>query len=92
MQSKTAKQLFAEFDKAIAECLVVPNDILPEAYQDTRSDGATLASIQKKLDYLDGVSDAEAEQYEKDRRIKAYREAIDKGQEIEYIPREGWTP
>ena len=62
MQSKTATELFAEFDKAIAECLVVPNDILPEAYQDTRSDGATLASIQKKLDYLDGVSDAEAEQ------------------------------
>ena len=47
MQSKTATELFAEFDKAIAECLVVPNDILPEAYQDTRSDGATLASIQK---------------------------------------------
>ena len=92
MQSKTATELFAEFDKAIAECIVVPNEILPPSYRDDRTDGVTLANIQQRIDYLDGVSDAEEEQYEKDRRIAVYREAIDKGQDIEYIPKKGWQP
>jgi hypothetical protein len=91
-ETKTAKELFAEFDKAIAECIVVPNEILPEQYRDERTDGVTLANIQKRIDYLDGVSDAEEEKYEKDLRIAVYREAIDKGQEIEYLPKKGWRP
>ena len=43
----TTKKMFAELDAAIMECIWVPNDLLPEDYQDNREGGRTLDRIQE---------------------------------------------
>ena len=74
MQSKTATELFAEFDKAIKECFTVPNHWLPEEFQD-------------KCDRRDKITEAKRVQAEKDKRIETYRRQIERGERIAYIPK-----
>ncbi len=87
MQSKTATELFAEFDKAIKECFTVPNHWLPEEFQDQRSDCVSLADIETKCDRRDKITEAKRVQAEKDKRIETYRRQIERGERIAYIPK-----
>jgi len=44
---KNAKQLFAELDAAILQCIWVPNELLPERYHDNREGGSTLERLER---------------------------------------------
>ena len=84
-------QILIDAEQVIAKCILVPNDLLPEHYRDNRTDAVTLESINKKLAIRAREIEAEREVYEKERRIEAYRAMIDKGEEIQYIPKKGWV-
>jgi hypothetical protein len=43
--TKNFEQLISELDAAVAECVWVPNDLLPERYQDHREGGSTLERL-----------------------------------------------
>ena len=42
-----AEHLFTKMDEAILEGIWVPNDLLPERYQDHREGGSTLARLDR---------------------------------------------
>ena len=84
-------ELLAEYKKQIKECFTVPNNLLPEEFQDNRMvyDQVSLATIEKKCDQRDRctLSSFEEESIERASRVQAYRSQIDRGEEITYIPR-----
>lgn len=85
-----AKQLFKQLDKCLNECFLWPNDILPEEFQDNRSDYVSQADIIRKCDERDGTQWISAEQEdatERASRVQAYAAQIAEGKEISYIPR-----
>ena len=45
--TKNFEQLKAQMDAAVAECVWVPNDLLPERYQDNREGGSTLERLDR---------------------------------------------
>ena len=61
-----AQKLFARLRKATLNCFTIPNDKLPEAYRNTKSDRVVLASLEKKADKLEGIT-----QHQKDQAVKA---------------------
>lgn len=78
--------LLAEFDKAIKDVIVVPNDWLPDDFRDHRTDGVSLADLERKCDSMEkGETDHQEEKRQKDRRIELYRTMIASGQEISYL-------
>ena len=80
--------LLAEFDKAIKDVIVVPNDWLPDDFRDHRTDGVSLADLERKCDSMEkGETDHQEEKRQKDRRIELYRGMIASGQEITYLMR-----
>lgn len=80
-------QLLAQYEKQIKECFTVPNDWLPEEFQDQRTDCVSLADIERKCDRRDKITEAKRVQAEKDKRIEIYRQQIDRGERIRYIPK-----
>ena len=48
--TKSLEQLKSELDAAVAECVWVPNDLLPERYQDHREGGSTLERVNRIYD------------------------------------------
>jgi hypothetical protein len=82
-------ELLAQYKKQIKECFTVPNEWLPEEFQDNRTDCVSLADIEKKCDARDRctLSSFEEEAVERANRVQAYRSMIDRGEEISYIPR-----
>ena len=84
-------ELLAQYKKQIKECFTVPNDWLPEEFQDQRTDSVSLADIERKCDARDKctLSNFEEESIERAKRVQAYRSQIDRGEEIDYIPRQG---
>lgn len=79
-------ELMAEFERIVRDTVVVPNSWLPEDFRDNRTDGVTLADLERKCDARDDVeTDHQIEKSEKDRRIQQYAMMIANGQEIEYI-------
>lgn len=81
-------ELIAEFERIIKDVIVVPNDWLPENFRDNRTDGVTLADLEKKCDSMEkGDTDHQIEKSEKDKRIALYRTMIENGQEITYLPK-----
>tara|TARA_E500000331_G_C16926745_1_gene570138 strand:+ start:134 stop:394 length:261 start_codon:yes stop_codon:yes gene_type:complete len=82
-------ELLAQYKKQIKECFTVPNDWLPEEFQDQRTDSVSLADIERKCDARDKctLSNFEEESIERAKRVQAYRSQIDRGEEIDYIPR-----
>lgn len=80
--------LLAEFDKAIKDVIVVPNDWLPDDFRDHRTDGVSLADLERKCDSMEkGETDHQEEKRQKDHRIELYRGMIASGQEITYLMR-----
>lgn len=81
-------ELMAELERVIRDVIVVPNDWLPEDFKDHRTDGVTLADLDRKCDaMLDKPTDHQLEKIEKDRRIEMYATMIANGQEITYLPK-----
>ena len=83
-KTMNSKELFARFDKAIAECLMIPNDLLPESYQDHRTTHVNLGDIMNRLQ----DKETENEKEEKEYRVKRYAAQIANGENIQYIPRQ----
>lgn len=81
-------ELIAELEKVIKDVIVVPNSWLPETFCDNRTDGVSLADLEKKCDSMEkGETDHQIEKNEKDKRIALYRTMIENGQEITYLPK-----
>ena len=82
-------ELLAQYKKQIKECFTVPNDWLPEEFQDQRTDSVSLADIERKCDARDKctLSNFEEESIERAKRVQAYRSQNDRGLEITYLPR-----
>ena len=85
-------QLLAEYKKQIKECFTVPNEWLPEEFQDNRTDCVSLADIERKCDARDGctlptISSFEEESIERAKRVQIYRDLHDRGLAITYLPR-----
>jgi len=81
-------ELMAEFERIINDCIVVPNSWLPEDFRDNRTDGVTLADLERKCDSRDATeTDHQIEKREKDKRISMYAAMIENDQEITYLPK-----
>ena len=81
-------ELISELEKIIKDVVVVPNDWLPETFCDNRTNGVSLADLEKKCDNMEkGETDYQIEKSEKDKRIALYRTMIENGQEITYLPK-----
>jgi hypothetical protein len=81
-------ELMTELERVVRDVIVVPNDWLPENFRDERTDGVTLADLDRKCDsMLRKPTDHQLEKFEKDRRIELYANMIENGQEITYLPK-----
>jgi len=81
-------ELMAELKKIVCDVIVVSNDWLPEDFRDERTDGVTLAALDRKCDsMLRKPTDHQLEKFEKDRRIELYANMIENRQEITYLPK-----
>lgn len=81
-------ELIAELERVIRDVIVVPNDWLPETFRDERTDGVTLADLDRKCDSLiNKPTDHQVEKMEKDKRIELYAAMIENGEEITYLPK-----
>lgn len=81
-------ELLAQFEKEIKECFTVPNEWLPKEFRDNRTDCVSLADVERKCDARDGctLSDFEENEIERAKRVQIYRDQIERGLEIEYLP------
>ena len=81
-------ELLAQFEKDIKECLTVPNHWLPLDFQDQRTDSVSLADVEQKCDARDRctLSDFEENEIERAKRVQIYRDQLERGLEIEYLP------
>jgi len=81
-------ELLAQFEKEIKECFTIPNHWLPLDFQDQRTDCVSLADVERKCDERDKytLSGHEENEIEKAKRVQIYRDQIDRGKEIEYLP------
>ena len=81
-------ELLAQFEKQIKECFTVPNHWLPLDFQDHRTDCVSLADVERKCDERDRctMSSFEEESIERAKRVQIYRDQIDKGEKISYLP------
>ena len=81
-------ELLAQYEKQIKECFTVPNELLPEEFRDNRTDCVSLADVERKCDARDRctLSDFEENEIERAKRVQIYRDQIERGLEIDYIP------
>jgi hypothetical protein len=79
-------ELFAQLDELLKDCIYVSNECLPDEFQDHRTDGVTLATLEKKCDQRDRLSDFERNRAERARRVEVYREQLSTTGEISYLP------
>ena len=93
--NETTKKMLAELDAAILECLWVPNESLPEGFQDNREGGKTLKRLHKQLQPEQEVDPRQAHvvisngqiKYGNQERIDVlnkYQADVEAGREIEY--------
>ena len=81
-------ELLAQYKKQIKECFTVPNEWLPEEFRDNRTDCVSLADVERKCNARDRctLSDFEENEIERAKRVQIYRDQIERGLEIDYIP------
>ena len=65
-------ELLAEYKKQIKECFTVPNDWLPEEFQDQRTDCVSLADVERKCDERDRYTISSFEEEEARRATLSY--------------------
>ena len=80
-------ELLAEYKKQIKECFTVPNDLLPEEFQDNKTGYVSLQDIENKCNKRDKETAYQQEQREKARRIYIYKQQLERGEEISYLPK-----
>ena len=80
-------ELLAQYEKQIKDCFTVPNNLLPEEFQDNRTDHVSLQDIENKCNIRDKETAFQEEQREKARRIYIYKKQIERGEEISYLPK-----
>ena len=82
-------ELLAQYEKQIKECFTVPNNLLPEEFQDNRMvyDQVSLATLERKCDERDRctLSNFEEESIERAKRVQIYRGQLERGNEIDYV-------
>ena len=79
------KKMFAELDAAIMKCIWVPNDLLPENYQDNREGGRTLKRINRQVEESNVYVDPrEVKGDTRTEIIEGYAADVAAGREIEY--------
>ena len=82
-------ELLAEYKKQIKECFTVPNEWLPEEFQDNRTDCVSLQDIENKCNARDKtiyMSAEEEDSIERAKRVQIYREQLEQTGKIEYQP------
>ena len=81
-------ELLEQLKKDVKECFTVPNHWLPLDFQDQRTDAVSLADVERKCDERDRctLSNFEEESIERAKRVQIYRDQIQRGGEIEYLP------
>jgi len=97
--NETTKQMLAELDAAIEECLWIPNEHLPEEFHDDREGGKTIKRLNEQADKVEAAkADIPAREKpvifydrpegrgtpERMAILKKYRAAVANGDEIPY--------
>ena len=80
--NKTVEQMLADLDVAISECLIIPNEWLPEEYHDDVRGGRTIARLEQECDVREGLSEHVKLKALKARNIERLREQVT-GHDIE---------
>ena len=80
-------RLFAQLEAAVKRCLYVPNNLLPEEFQDQRTDCLSLAAMEKKCDAKELQTNHAYEKAAKAKRVEMYAKQIAVGREIIYLPK-----
>jgi len=76
---KTAQQLLAELEAAVNECIVIPNEWLPEELHDKTRGGRTIARINEMCDEISGKeSEHQKIKALKARNIEKLRKQVEK--------------
>jgi hypothetical protein len=79
-------ELIAQLNEIVKDIVLVPNSLLPENFQDHRTDSVSLADLEDKCDSMErSETDHEEEKREKARRVELYREMMHNGREISYL-------
>jgi hypothetical protein len=82
-------ELLAQYKKQIKECFTVPNEWLPEEFQDNRTNCVSLQDIENKCNARDKtiyMSAEEENSIERAKRVQIYREQLELTGKIEYQP------
>jgi hypothetical protein len=77
-------KLLKELDRAIKECIIVPNNWLPEEYHDKVRGGRTLARLEKICDKQVGITNHRKKKAIKAENIENYRKQFEQNGEFEY--------
>ena len=70
------EQMLADLDVAISECLVIPNEWLPEEWHNETDGGRTLARLEKECDERDEESEHVKLKALKARNIERLRKQV----------------
>ena len=82
-------ELLAQYKKQIKESFTVPNEWLPEEFQDNRTNCVSLQDIENKCNARDKtiyMSAEEENSIERAKRVQIYREQLELTGKIEYQP------
>jgi hypothetical protein len=79
-------ELLSKLEKELKDCLYISNEHLPDGFKDTRTDGVSLATLERKCDELERQSRKVSHDAERARRIALYREQIATTGRISFEP------
>lgn len=71
------EELDADLRKVFAECITVPNHLLPEEFRDQVRGGRTLARLEELCDKRDGITEHVKKQAIKARNIERLRKQVE---------------
>tara|TARA_R110001606_G_scaffold258289_1_gene406060 strand:+ start:129 stop:494 length:366 start_codon:yes stop_codon:yes gene_type:complete len=74
--NKTVEQMLADLDVAISECLIIPNEWLPNEYHDDVRGGRTIARLEQECDVREGLSEHVKLKALKARNIERLRKQV----------------
>ena len=75
---KTVEEMLKELEVAVLECIVVPNDMLPESFHDDVRGGRTLARLDEMCeDIADGETAHQKAKAAKARNVEKLRKQVE---------------
>ena len=78
------ERLFENADKAIKECITIPNSWLPEEWHDHTRGCRTLARLERMVDKRDGNTEYRKKKAAKAENVELYRKQLEENGEIDY--------